>query len=71
MTDLRTEIESLIHNGLLPDREYVSAKRFINHYANTNEFWAGLALVGITPIINGYMLATMLKDSMGHLANCR
>ncbi|HHQ8862874.1 TPA: lpg0518 family Dot/Icm T4SS effector, partial [Legionella pneumophila] len=48
MTDLRTEIESLIHNGLLPDREYVSAKRFINHYANTNEFWAGLALVGIT-----------------------
>lgn len=53
MTDLRTEIESLIHNGLLPDREYVSAKRFINHYANTNEFWAGLALVGITPIING------------------
>ncbi len=65
MTDLRTEIESLIHNGLLPDREYVSAKRFINHYANTNEFWAGLALVGITPIINGYMLATMPQGQYG------
>lgn len=29
MTDLRIEIESLIHEGLLPDREYVSAKRLL------------------------------------------
>ncbi len=70
MTDLRTEIESLIHNELLPDREYVSAKRFINHYANTNEFWAGLASVG--PYYQWVIcLLLCLKGSMGHLANCR
>ncbi|CZG76028.1 Uncharacterised protein [Legionella pneumophila] len=71
MTDLRKEIESLIHDGLLPDREYISTKRFINHYADTNEFWTGLALVGNPYYQWVICLLSCFKGSMGNLTYCR